>query len=783
MLGADTEFHPVVTGLCAIFLLYAGIVQPVGAGEPEQWLGGPEIYTLDWNTRGLIAHDMDGNGLMDLLLINNDLAKIEILHQYGPEEVEAKAMRLPSRRYWQPVLDDGRFHKSGVVTGLRMYAMGVGDLNGDGLPDLAVTDDGNGLTLFFQGPVGEWEDKRRFNTIVPTKRPTGLLITDLNGDGGSDLVVLGEDELTVMFQEPENSRLSPPIRYPLADKDCDNLMALDIDLDGDRDLLYLVKKNRYALRIRLQMESGDFGPERAYPLRPPRGTLMTLDLPGISGPLFAMVQPKSGLIELFGLELSGNREDGVFKPIPRIHPAASGMLRAGHYALDDLDGDGRQDLIIADAKGARIWYHRHDGKGGFAMGIPYPSLSDLRGVTTFRTSAGVGVAVASHAEQAVGIAFMDTRDRLDYPKPIAVEGNPMGIATIAIGGDRRQQLALLLQRNKGYRLLLLEPDPESDGWRTQSDIELVGLRKEPIGMKVVDANQDGLEDLIIFVMRRRARILLQTRQGKLNPISPSSVLLNNLQPRALSSGDIDGDGQSEMLIVGKGFVRAARIGDEGELQVIGQFNMRDPKAELASTLLTDAIDDPDMELLVFEHGKEELTLLKQNRDGIYRTHSRVPLGRIHLVDTRRLTSPEGHTTHLLYLGEDRFWEIPIREEVLRLKRIAIHETDIREHAYARLAFGDLDGNGTPEMVALDSDKSHILELLAWDQGGWRSEMHFPVFDINRESEQRGLRNEPRELLVTDVTNDGHPDVLLLVHERLLLYPSRGRMVAEGNAVQ
>ena len=36
--------------------------------------------------------------------------------------------------------------------------------------------------------------------------------------------------------------------------------------------------------------------------------------------------------------------------------------------------------------------------------------------------------------------------------------------------------------------------------------------------------------------------------------------------------------------------------------------------------------------------------------------------------------------------------------------------------------------------------------------------------------QEGAAREPREVLVADVTDDGRPDLVLLVHDRLLVYP-------------
>ena len=90
---------------------------------PAVSLGGPEVFKLDRNTRAMTAADFDGNGYPDIALINNDKAKIEILYQYGPDEPREARSQAETPRRWQPILDDSRFRKDGVVTGTQMYAL------------------------------------------------------------------------------------------------------------------------------------------------------------------------------------------------------------------------------------------------------------------------------------------------------------------------------------------------------------------------------------------------------------------------------------------------------------------------------------------------------------------------------------------------------------------------------------------------------------------------------------------------------------------------------------
>ena len=151
--------RPLLPGL---LLLCAGLPAFAGTGID---LDGPEVYKLDWNTRALRQHDVDSDGRIDLLLLNNDTTKLEILYQRKPGK-PPRARSRPSRT-WEPVLEDSRFDRQSIVTGVKMYDLAVGDLDGDGRPDLAFTSDADGLTVLYQGAGDDWSRRRDFRDVEP----------------------------------------------------------------------------------------------------------------------------------------------------------------------------------------------------------------------------------------------------------------------------------------------------------------------------------------------------------------------------------------------------------------------------------------------------------------------------------------------------------------------------------------------------------------------------------------------------------------------------------------
>ena len=173
--------HLTIATIAAVVL---GVVLPaVTAAEtnaqtadPIFALGSPEIYKLDWNTRAMVAHDLNGDDRTDLAVINNDRGRIDLLYQKKPGKAERDARRKKPSRTWEPELEDARFRKESIVTGVRMFALAAGDLNGDGLADLVFTGTPDGLTFLFQHPKGTWIDKNVLESEEAAQWVTTLVI-------------------------------------------------------------------------------------------------------------------------------------------------------------------------------------------------------------------------------------------------------------------------------------------------------------------------------------------------------------------------------------------------------------------------------------------------------------------------------------------------------------------------------------------------------------------------------------------------------------------------------
>lgn len=750
---------------------------------PEVMLAGPDVQKLDWNTRVLQAADMNGDGLLDVLVANNDRATVDILYQLKPGEPREAATKSARANRWEPVVEDARFRRERVTAGVTLYDLAAGDLNADGRADLVYTGDPQSLTVQYQQADGSWLETRLNEAPGPIQFPGSLRLGDLDGDKRADLVMLGLKELAI-FTQTETGELAAPKRFPLADENCYGLELFDIDGDGRTDIAYLSNTKRDALRVRLQNAHGQFGPEQAYPIKEARSTLQILaaaDAAKKQPARLVFAQQRTGQLEFFNLE-PAKKEKNADAPAlrPRVFtPRAAGKTPAA-YAFGDFDGDGREDVAVSDADGAQVFVYLRQADGGFTVAERFPSFADVRSLAAIDWNADgkAELIVASIKEQSAGIAAFNADGRLDYPQPLPGSGRPLAVAAGDLDGKHRPAL-VVLREEKGKRWFdVITRNPEGAAVITRT-VELSGLKTDPRGLRLIDANQDGRLDVAVFTPLDAMKLFLQAADGGFADAGASSGfrkgLVDNLDASALSSGDVTGDGKTALLVSAGGFARALRVDEAGALTVIDQFNARDSAAEItAAWVIPGKKKGGRPEVLLYDRKGEQFQRLRANKQGVYEVVDSVVVGRIDVVGAEVRTGGKDGKPELFVLGKDRFWWLPLERGDFSVRSVEAYTTDLPGINYSDVVAGDLTGDGNVELVTLDPDGS-VVEILARDETAktWTSRLHFKVFETDEHFQgRRGESLEPREAIVSDVTGDGKKDLLLLVHDRVLIYPQK-----------
>src|SRR5437899_7294897 len=229
---------------------------------------GPETYPIDPFIAELHAADLDGDGLTDLIVVNNSRSKIMLLYNQTGKTNLARAAPKNIRREINELPPGARFRIESIASEKRIAALVVADLNGDGRPDIAYYGEPKELVVQYNQGTNGWSAPKRWPLEDGQLSPNALTSGDLNGDGRADLVLLAESHLYFLAQK-EDHTLAEPERIPFSGG-VKSVQIVDIDGDGLNDLLLVNWEDRNPFRFRLQKPGGELGPENYFTLSPIR---------------------------------------------------------------------------------------------------------------------------------------------------------------------------------------------------------------------------------------------------------------------------------------------------------------------------------------------------------------------------------------------------------------------------------------------------------------------------------------------------------------------------------
>ena len=204
------------TGFLPIFFQGA----PGSFGSPPLALGGPSMTI---NSSSVVLGDLDGDGALDLLSANAGGDDLTVFFQVAPRSFES-------------TLALGGFPITDAPV-----SVALGDLDQDGdLEVVSANEVGNDLAVFFQVGPGSFASSPALGGSSTTTGPRSVALGDLDGDGTPDLASAnaGGNSLTVFFQESPGSFTSLPLLLggsSTTDGPCSVALA-DLDGDGDLDL-------------------------------------------------------------------------------------------------------------------------------------------------------------------------------------------------------------------------------------------------------------------------------------------------------------------------------------------------------------------------------------------------------------------------------------------------------------------------------------------------------------------------------------------------------------------
>ena len=222
------------------------------------------------HTHGLTLTDLNGDGKLDLVTANNDDNDVAVMLGDGkggfarapdsPFSVGPSPYPLavgdvngdgqpdivtpnskPGDRTLTVLLGDGKggfkpAADSPVAAAGNPYYVTLGDVNGDGKLDLVASHNGDGRATVLLGNGKGGFAAARGSPLDLGSRAMGVVLTDVNRDGAADLVATGGDRVRVLLGDGRGSFKAAPGSPFSVGKGSWRLVVADLNGDGKLDV-------------------------------------------------------------------------------------------------------------------------------------------------------------------------------------------------------------------------------------------------------------------------------------------------------------------------------------------------------------------------------------------------------------------------------------------------------------------------------------------------------------------------------------------------------------------
>ena len=580
-----------------------------------------------------------------------------------------------------------------LVGGWEANAVAVGDFNGDGNLDLAVTT-GNSVSVLlgnsdgtFQAAVGYGAGQYAYSVAVG----------DFNGDGKLDLAVTDAENYRVYvllgngdgtFQAAVGYGTG---QYPYA------VAVGDFNGDGKPDLA-VANGGNGNVSVLLGNGDGTFQTAVSYGAGSYPYGVAVGDFNGDGKLDLAVADGGGGVSVLLG---NGN---GTFQTAVGY---GTGYAGATSVAVGDFNGDGKPDLAVASGfGGSGVYVLLGNGDGTFQGAVNYFAGYGSYGVAVgdLNGDGKLDLAVANQNSSTVSVLLGNGDGTFQTAISYDVGEAPYGVAVGDFNGDNKLDLVVANNGmgNGGSASVLL-----GNGDGTMRAAPSYGAGNAPYWVSVGDFNGDGKPDLALANFSNNSvDVLLGNGDGTFQ--SPLTYSLGQgLYPQSVAVGDFNGDGKLD-LVVADGYVTVLLGNGDGTFQPPANYNVGSSYSVTVGDLNGDG--KPDLAVANFAPGGENgsVALLLGNGDGTFQYETSYVVGArpnsITMADFNGDGKPDlavanffsGNVSVLLGNGDGTF------------------QTAVNFGAGAytpSVAVGDFNGDGKPDLAVAAYANNNVSILL------------------------------------------------------------------------
>lgn len=731
-----------------------------------------EVFKLTERTGSLQAGDFNHDGRTDVVLVNNSQHRLDLLLQ-RPASPPPHSERSPTAGV-NTLTDPWRFELVKLPVDEAVASLIVGDFNHDGRDDLAYFSLPDQLVVRFQSATGTWQEtwQVRLPDVFPTQ--WCLAAGDLNHDGQDDLVVLGKRDTIVLYQQRQGG-FDAPVRLMNTSDKLGLAHIADLDGDGRNDLCYVAGESaNRLLGVRRQDADGRLGPEFLFELERPRSVTIK-ELDGQPGSEILTIDSRSGRLKIRQIAWAELTEGELPRQLVRYGLGAAESNRDRAWAWGDFDADGRLDLVVSDGDASQVLLFRQSAQQGLESARPFPSLAGVDGLRPLTLAGTTETALVVHStlEKTIGVARWK-QGRWTFPEALPLDHEPAGLEVLDLTGDGQSEIISLSRVKKGkdteWTLWAYQLRSDLSGWEIVPEFARhngvgLSLRSTPERLLVADVTGDQRPELLLL-QGSKPPVVLQLREGGLLAEMAVNGALGTSALNSQSCFPVRYGEKAALLTPLDNFARVMSLTAEGRWQVVEQVNVLEGGAKIVGAAWLQLEPGGDPEWALVDSGVKKLRL--------YRT-GQVPWKEVDLGELDFKAAAVGdwngdRRDDLALLGGKHLALLYSSGTTAHLRELAAFETPLEKTFLSDVTVGDLNGDGRPDVVLTDT-RSHYLEILDYrPPSALRHATYFKLFEEKSLTAGEAPSGEPREVLIADVTGDGRDDLLVLAHDRLLLYP-------------
>jgi len=781
MSATNRQGHMRLSGIASILtmLASAGFAPSRAAAQDlAEYFGfkSLEVVKIERAPGPIALGDLNDDGRPDLIAVNNSRSRIDVHYQKEHASPEDALEQAGSRVNDLP--EHWRYRRDSITVSHRIGAIVTHDYDSDGMTDIVYAGTPAEIVFLRQVDRGVFEVDRRHRVTGLNPNKDSLRLANVLGDESPELITIAEGEVAVY------SMTSSSIRREMSLAAGAEIVAIwcdDFDGNGQTDILGAIPDDAAPLRLWVgEAESGRsaIGAQVRFEM-PAISEAEPIRLPGASVSQIAVIERASRRMIVYTLEREMVQQSGDRDAALSIYSFTDAGNRQRDVAVFDANGDGLLDLIATDTEAnAVVIYSQAPGKG-LTRGESNPSLADLLGIAAADVDDDptAELFVISEKENVIGRSELGGAT-VNYPVPIAIPDGMTPVAMNVVELEGKPTIAAVVKEGRRFDAAFIAMD---GAIRT---VTLGSLSRAPDSIVALDADQDGHSDILLLTRDKPMMMLRAT--GDHDSSGDSYKLLESKDMgqfglvQAASAGntavfDVDGDGLEELLIADRNFVRAVRYepqppaGISPGWQVVRQINAESPDARLVSMATFPnriiAADQQNNRLVVFAPDAE---------DEVWRERERVYVEGFKFNEIFGGSFSGDGQENVLAVGEDGFAIIRLAGERFSLNETNSWRTTSERRVQHELTSGDINSDGFLDLVSLDAGEQ-MLEIFTFSETGHLLyATGFETFESRIFQGGDPREFEPAECVIGDVTGDGANDIVLLAHDRMLIYPQMTR---------